>query len=436
MAITKLGHMKECSRNNPTSHLKNAIAYILNPEKTENLSMVGGNSGSAPKEIYDTFLSTKEEYQKMNGRQGYHFIISFKPGEATAEQVYKMARKWCDEYLGEDYDYVFAVHNDQKHLHAHVIFNSVSRTTGYKYHYVKNDWKYHIQPVTDRLCEEMGLPKLEYQEWQTKGEHYAEHMAAKEGRPNKKDILLADIDAAIKKSSTYEDFLLIMSKMDYQVLERFSKKKGESFLYFKSPEMKNARRSYSLGKGYGMQDIKDRIFGKQIPGWKEADHKSINVSPRIYKAVPDSGTAFSKSVFQSQKTIYVTRYQLGYVRRIYRAKHINSPYARRNQSYRKDVYQINRLAEQCRYLFNHQIQNPEDLRLEIAFLKQQLKNTTTEQLERNDREKERLKKELRIAKQIIRDNEKRRQSGTIQAPIRGSARKPERNKKIRGQRKL
>lgn len=54
MAITKLGHMKEASRGNPGKHLKNAIHYILNPEKTEKMVLTGGNSGYTPDEIYQT----------------------------------------------------------------------------------------------------------------------------------------------------------------------------------------------------------------------------------------------------------------------------------------------------------------------------------------------------------------------------------------------
>ena len=99
MAITKLGHMKEASRGNPGKHLKNAIHYILNPEKTEKMVLTGGNSGYTPDEICQTFIRTKQLYEKPYGRQGYHYIISFKPGEANEEQVYKLVKRWCEEYL-------------------------------------------------------------------------------------------------------------------------------------------------------------------------------------------------------------------------------------------------------------------------------------------------------------------------------------------------
>lgn len=77
--------------------------------------------------VYQTFLRTKQLYEKPYGRQGYHYIIIFKPGEVKEEQVYKLVKRWCEEYLKDNYDYVFTLHNDHEHIHGHVIFNSVSR---------------------------------------------------------------------------------------------------------------------------------------------------------------------------------------------------------------------------------------------------------------------------------------------------------------------
>ena len=96
MAITKLNYMKTSGHGSPGRHLKNAIAYILNPDKTENDTLIGGNAGSAAEEIYQTFLETKEEYGKNGGRQGYHFIISFKEGECSEEKLYELAEQWCE----------------------------------------------------------------------------------------------------------------------------------------------------------------------------------------------------------------------------------------------------------------------------------------------------------------------------------------------------
>ena len=251
--------MKEASRGNPGKHLKNAIHYILNPEKTEKTVLTGGNSGYTSDEIYQTFLRTKQLYEKPYGRQGYHYIISFKPGEANEEQVYKLVKRWCEEYLKDNYDYVFALHNDHKHIHGHVIFNSVSRTDGYKYRYEKDDWKKKIQPVTDQLCEQMGLPKLVYAEEKKERKHYAEWKAEKERNPTFSSMIRADIDAAVGKAMDYKDCLWQMELMGYRIREGYSQKRKETYLTFYTEGMKRGHRNYTLGREYGIAELKKRI---------------------------------------------------------------------------------------------------------------------------------------------------------------------------------
>ena len=134
MAITKILNIKETS-GNPGRHLYNSVRYIMNPEKTGDGLLVGGNAGSEPWEVYSTMLDTKNAWGKTLGRQGYHFVISWKPGEADEQRAYAVAREFCEEYLGDSYDYVFAIHNDQGHMHGHIVFNSVNRDNGYKYRY-------------------------------------------------------------------------------------------------------------------------------------------------------------------------------------------------------------------------------------------------------------------------------------------------------------
>ena len=156
MAITKLSNIGT-PQGGGAAHLKNCISYILNSDKTEGL--VGGNAGTTPQEVYQVMMDTKQEWEKENGRQGYHFVISFPPGEATKEEAYAVINDFCEEYLGENFDYVFSIHTDQKHMHGHIVFNSVNRMDGYKYRYEKGDWEKYIQPITDRVCEKYGLDR-------------------------------------------------------------------------------------------------------------------------------------------------------------------------------------------------------------------------------------------------------------------------------------
>ena len=150
VAITKLMHVKERKNGNPHGGMYDCIKYIIDPEKTENY-WIGGNTGTKTDQVYQNFMETKRDFQKLDGRQCYHFVISFRPGETDPVTAYNVAQEFCEKYLGNHYQYIFAVHTDHEHLHAHIVFNSVSIVDGIKYHYADGDWKKYIQPVTDSI---------------------------------------------------------------------------------------------------------------------------------------------------------------------------------------------------------------------------------------------------------------------------------------------
>ena len=158
MAITKINNIG--GGKNGARHLVRAIKYIMNPAKTADGLWVGGNCGNTAEECYFSMMQTKEDWNKTDGRQGYHIVLSFPPGEGDEKTIFAIAKEFCEEYLGNGYEYVFSVHNDQPHLHAHIVFNSVNRLTGVKYHYNNGDWEKFMQPVTDRICEKYGLSQL------------------------------------------------------------------------------------------------------------------------------------------------------------------------------------------------------------------------------------------------------------------------------------
>lgn len=214
MAVTKLMNIKSCPHG-AGRHLYNSIRYIINPEKTKDGLYVGGNAGSDAAEIYNVMIDTKRDWDKTDGRQGYHFVLSWKPGEVNAEEAFQLIKEFCEEYMGDNYDYVFSVHDDQDHIHGHIVFNSVNRNNGYKYRYEKGDWEKYIQPITDKICEKYGLSSLEYEKGKRKGKSYAEHFAEKEGRYTWKKIIQSDIDYMISCSDSWKDFLDQMRQIGY-----------------------------------------------------------------------------------------------------------------------------------------------------------------------------------------------------------------------------
>ena len=157
MAITKILNIMESEGRNPASHLKNALEYIQNPDKTEECVLVGGIN-CLPDTAFEQMEETKNIFHKTGKRQGYHVIISFSPEEeVTAEQAMYVLEHFAKDVLGDDYEAVYAVHTDRDHMHGHLIWNSVSMTTGKKYNSPKGNWKNHLQPITNKYCDELGL---------------------------------------------------------------------------------------------------------------------------------------------------------------------------------------------------------------------------------------------------------------------------------------
>ena len=157
MAITKILNIMESEGRNPASHLKNALEYIQNPDKTEECVLVDGIN-CLPDTAFEQMEETKNIFNKTGKRQGYHVIISFSPEEkVTAEQAMYVLEHFAKDVLGDDYEAVYAVHTDREHMHGHLIWNSVSMTTGKKYNSPKGNWKNHLQPITNKYCDELGL---------------------------------------------------------------------------------------------------------------------------------------------------------------------------------------------------------------------------------------------------------------------------------------
>lgn len=156
MAITKVMHMKASGKARIDIHLEHAINYILQPKKLGDANLAGGIN-CLPDTAYSQMKSTKQMFGKAGGRQGYHFVVSLKPGEGTPEIMYDVAMRFAEEAFGGEYEAVVAVHTDRNHLHAHIVINSVNMVTGYKFQYHEGDWKYKFQPITNKLCDEYGL---------------------------------------------------------------------------------------------------------------------------------------------------------------------------------------------------------------------------------------------------------------------------------------
>ena len=212
MAITKILNIKESEGRNPASHLKNALEYIQNPDKTEECVLVGGIN-CLPDTAFEQMEETKNIFHKTGKRQGYHVIISFSPEEkVTAEQAMYVLEHFAKDVLGDDYEAVYAVHTDREHMHGHLIWNSVSMTTGKKYNSPKNNWKNHLQPITNKYCDELGLSVMPA-EHSRNPKNISRDKWEKE--MSMKEIILRDAKMCAYAAGNVEHFKYLMKRLGY-----------------------------------------------------------------------------------------------------------------------------------------------------------------------------------------------------------------------------
>ena len=202
----------ESEGRNPASHLKNALEYIQNPDKTEECVLVG-SINCLPDTAFEQMEETKNIFHKTGKRQGYHVIISFSPEEkVTAEQAMYVLEHFAKDVLGDDYEVVYAVHTDREHMHGHLIWNSVSMTTGKKYNSPKSNWKNHLQPITNKYCDELGLAIMPA-EYSRNPKNISRDKWERE--MSMKEIILRDAKMCAYAAGNVEHFKYLMKRLGY-----------------------------------------------------------------------------------------------------------------------------------------------------------------------------------------------------------------------------
>lgn len=359
MAITKLLRIKETAGKNKASHLKANVFYICKSEKTNGGKWIGGNAGLSPEQIYKTFINNKNYWNKTGGSQGFHYMLSFPPELNISEElVYQITQEFCEELLGDNYYHVFTVHNDKAHLHSHITFDSVSRTTGKKFHSPAGDWEKRIQPITNRLCKKYNLPTLQYNlEEKGVGKNYSAWESEKTQTSNKEDgyntnqytwydIIRDDIDTAIQFSNTWEDFLVYL-RNHYKYELRNGK-----YLSVKPYGKEKSVRTHQLGAGYSKQELIERIENKHIEQKLLTDFKTYGdkiyiqaiIQTKKLKIHDWKMKPFQKQFYQKWNYTYFIR----------------KPSYSDTWKYKKDILRVHKLAAQLSYVIDHDIHSFDD----------------------------------------------------------------------------
>ena len=246
MAVTKIKAIR--------GTLSKAIAYILNPEKTDEKLLVS-SYGCASETAAREFEWTRKiaEQKGMNPVRiiARHVIQSFEIGEVTPELAHEIGKQFADEILGGKYEYVLITHIDKDHVHNHLIFNAVDFMDYHAYKSYKRIY-YDMREVSDRLCKENGLSVIPPS--QNKGMGYKEYTEAKRGT-SWKQKLKQTIDRLVITAKDYDDFLRLMQEAGYEI-------KTGKYISFRAEGQERFTRSKTIGENYTEERIKERIAGR------------------------------------------------------------------------------------------------------------------------------------------------------------------------------
>lgn len=238
-----------------------AIAYIANPEKTDNGRLICTFGCSEnPVRASTDFEKIRAKGTGRNKILSHHFIQSFSPGEITPENALQVGIELCQKFLGDEYQYYLAVHNDKEHIHLHCIFNNVNMVDGrtFETHADQGDkqnrkWV-NLRNMSDEICKKHCLSVIENPE-NSKGKTYYEWDMDRQGLSWKAKLKF-DIDQVVKESNNFEDFL---QKCKARNIEVVYNPEHVIDLKFRLAGQQKFTRARTLGWYYETKQILKRI---------------------------------------------------------------------------------------------------------------------------------------------------------------------------------
>ena len=364
MAITKILHMKQAKSGYMAKHLANGLKYIMDPDKTEGGRYVSG-SNCIPENALAQMLETKRHFGKLDKRQGYHFIISFEEEDITEETTFEVVGQFVKEYLGPDFEAVYAIHNDTDHIHGHIIFNSVRCTNGYKYDCPKGEWEHRIQPLVNRLCEEHGLSTLDMEEVLEKRkkrrEGIKEEPKKQKALSERNQRIKRDVDRAVQDADTYEEFLEILEYMGYEL-------SGKKHLALREIGAERARRIDLFGEEYTEEMLRCRIEKPPVPAQQE-DRKEAEL---LYIYIPYR----NRHLTRHQKECFIRKYRAGKIHK--------SP---KSWEYKSSLQALKRLQEEYIFWAEHDSRSIEGLSDAKMAASERMKEVREKRLELEEEKK-------------------------------------------------
>lgn len=313
--------------------LEDAIDYAANRDKTEQ-SCFESSYACTLETAFADMRQTKEHWHKSGGVQGYHLVQSFAAGEVTPELAHQIAKELADRVLGGRYEYVIGTHLNTGHIHSHIVWNSVSRIDGKKYHSNGKSYVTQIRAVSDELCRKYKLSVIDTENSNHVAKPYAEWLAEKSNQPTWRTAIRQDVDEAIQQSLTWRQFLTVLDRKGYEV------RMGRKYPVLRPPGKERFVRFKTLGKRYTPEAIQTRIL------YPQSYHPYVENPPTIQHGRLHSGKKPHRKLTGLRALYYRYLYELGALPR----KPCRPSYA-----VRQDAYKLDQRIRQMEFLSKHSI---------------------------------------------------------------------------------
>ena len=341
----------------PVRRLDRAVKYVMNKEKTTAVSLQDALDYAANRDkteqscfessyactmetAFSDMRQTKEQWHKLGGVQGYHLVQSFAAGEVTPELAHQIAQELADRVLGGRYEYVIGTHLNTGHIHSHIVWNSVSRIDGKKYHSNGKSYVTQIRAVSDELCRKYKLSIIDTENSHHVAKPYAEWLAEKNNQPTWRTAIRQDVDEAIQQSLTWRQFLTVLDRKGYEV------RMGRKYPVLRPPGKERFVRFKTLGKRYTPEAIQTRIL------YPQSYHPYVENPPTIQHGRLHSGKKPHRKLTGLRALYYHYLYELGALPR--------KPH-RPSYAVRQDAYKLDQRIRQMEFLSKHNIDTLEQL---------------------------------------------------------------------------
>ena len=323
--------------------LRDVIDYARNTDKTEKEYFVSGIN-CEPDSAYEEMKDVKEFYHKEDKILAFHGYQSFVQGEVSPELAHKIGVQLAKEMWGDRFQVLVTTHLNTDHIHNHIVLNSVSYKDGKKYYSNRTNTAI-FRHLSDEICKEFGLSVLPEKPCKKSKINFDNYYKKSLYNDNYSNNAKRDLDLAIRQAYSYDDFLYLMKKLDYEIIFRAGK-----ISLRKEPYQRNIRIERRYGENYSIENIKRRILEEQ------AVRVPFIESVYNYKKVK---YPFAKRHKRAKaKGFIALYYHYCYLLKVFPS---NIPQQRLPASIRADVSRMEELSNEARFLYANNIKTLDDL---------------------------------------------------------------------------